>query len=273
MKGGEINMNKMLVIVFPTESDAFNGLDALEELDEKGDITLYAESVVVKDLEGNVTVRQSANDGPIGTAVGMLTGSLVGLLGGPIGALAGATLGGTTGLMVDITESAINQDFLDEVSDVFLPGTTMIVAEVDEEWVTPVDTKMDEFYGIVFRKPKSKVVDDQIEEDSQTFREEVNEMNVELKEKGAKSKANAQKSLKSAKSRLQKVAKRADKKLDQVNSEGKAKISALESQMKDAQAAQKAKIQKRIAQVKADQKKRSEKLQTAKKRASEALTK
>ena len=273
MKGGELNMNKMLVIVFPTESDAFNGLDALEELDEKGDITLYAESVVVKDMEGNVTVRQSANDGPIGTAVGMLTGGLVGLLGGPFGAVVGATIGGSAGLTVDIMEAAINQDFLDEVSNVFLPGTAMVVAEVDEEWVTPVDVRMDEFYGIVFRKPKSQVVDDQIEEDSETFREEVNEMNAELKEKSAKTKANAQKSLKSAKSRLETTAKRADEKLDQVNSEAKAKISALESQMKDAQAAQKAKIQKRIAQVKADQKKRSEKLQKAKLTAKEALTK
>ena len=64
-------MNKMLVAVFDTEPAAFEGLQALKDLHRDGDITLYATAVLVKDFSGAVNVKQSADQGPLGTAVGM----------------------------------------------------------------------------------------------------------------------------------------------------------------------------------------------------------
>jgi uncharacterized membrane protein len=67
-------MNKMLVAVFDTEPAAFEGLSALRDLHREGDITLYASAVMVKDKTGKINVKQEADDGPVGTAVGLLTG-------------------------------------------------------------------------------------------------------------------------------------------------------------------------------------------------------
>ena len=60
-------MNKMLVAVFDTETQAFEGLTALKELHKGGDISLYSTAVIVKDAEGKVEIKQSADRGPVGT--------------------------------------------------------------------------------------------------------------------------------------------------------------------------------------------------------------
>ena len=83
-------MNKLLVAVFDTESAANSGLNALRNLHAAGDITLFATAVLVRDVEGVVSVKQSTDSGPIGTATGLAVGSLVGLLGGPVGVAIGA---------------------------------------------------------------------------------------------------------------------------------------------------------------------------------------
>ena len=135
-------MNKILISTFGTEKAAFEGLSALKDLHESGDITLYASSVIAKDPSGAVSVRQAADSGPVGTLVGMVTGGLIGLLGGPAGVAVGAYVGGFGGLMYDLINTGMSGDFVDEVSAALTPGTVAVVADIDESWVTPVDTRL-----------------------------------------------------------------------------------------------------------------------------------
>ena len=86
-------MDKMLVVVFKDESRAYEGTNALRELHAEGSITLYAAAVIAKDAQGKVTVKQAADQGPAGTALGFATGGLIGMLGGPAGVALGAATG------------------------------------------------------------------------------------------------------------------------------------------------------------------------------------
>lgn len=61
-------MNKIIVAVFDSETDAYKGVDALKNLHNKGDISLYNSAVLVKDSNGKVEVKQSQDEGPIDTA-------------------------------------------------------------------------------------------------------------------------------------------------------------------------------------------------------------
>src|SRR6185369_345427 len=122
-------MNKMLVAVFTNEADAYKGVNALKDLHNSGDITLYASSVIVKDRTSSVSVKQSDDEGPIGTALGLLTGALVGLLGGPVGAAAGAYVGGLGALLYDVNQSGVDYQFVDDVSEVLLPGRAAVIAD------------------------------------------------------------------------------------------------------------------------------------------------
>lgn len=264
-------MNKMLVIAFNTEEDAYEGLNALKDLDGKGDVALYASAVVLKDANGEVTVRQADDKGPLATAVGMLTGAVVGALAGPVGVAIGTTTGAMTGAMFDIGETGINVSFVEEVSAVLAPGKTVVLAEVDEEWVTPIDTKMAQFDGQVLRRLRSEVVEDQLIADSEAFDKEVSELQAELKEKRAQDKATAETAVKSIQKRLNSMVEKATSKLKKVNEEATANIDALKAKMQNANAKQKANLEKKIADIEADRKVRSEKLQGSIKLAKAAL--
>ena len=48
-------MSKFVVVVFPNEAKAFEGLHAFKELDAEDSLTVYAGAVIVKDAEGTVS--------------------------------------------------------------------------------------------------------------------------------------------------------------------------------------------------------------------------
>lgn len=127
-------MNKMLVAVFDSETVAAEGLSALKGLHKDGDITVYATAVLVKDASGKVSIKQAAEQGPIGTGLGMLAGSMVGLLAGPVGLAVGASMGTLTGLIFDLNKSGIDVQFVDEVSKALSPGKAAVLADVEESW-------------------------------------------------------------------------------------------------------------------------------------------
>ena len=87
-------MSKMLVVVFDEEKKAYEGSRALAQLHGEGSISVYGAAVVARDSEGKVSVKDDVEEGPVGTAVGMITGALIGLLAGPEGLVLGAAAGG-----------------------------------------------------------------------------------------------------------------------------------------------------------------------------------
>lgn len=130
---------------------------ALEDLHADGTITLYADAVIAKDADGNTTVKQAADQEPLGTAVGLVTGSLVGLLGGPVGVLVGATTGMAGGALFDVGTTGVGTDFLAEAAESLQAGKAALVAEIEEEWVLPLDSRMEALGGTVFRRTRGEV--------------------------------------------------------------------------------------------------------------------
>ena len=137
-------MDRMLVVVFDKENSAYEGKRALQELKNEGSIGVYAYAVLSKNADGTATIKQGDDSGPIGTLVGTAFGSLIGILGGPVGMVAGATTGMSAGAAADLSNASLGADFLDDVTKELKPNKVALVAEIDEEWVTPVDTRMEE---------------------------------------------------------------------------------------------------------------------------------
>jgi uncharacterized membrane protein len=147
----------MLVVVFDTEDKAYKGRKALLQLDDEGSIAVFAHAVIAKNADGTTTVKQGNNPGPLGTLVGTSLGSLIGLLGGPAGLTIGATVGLLTGSAADLNNARIGAGFIDNVSKELLPGKFAVLAEVQEDWTTPVDVRMEAIDGTVFRRALSEV--------------------------------------------------------------------------------------------------------------------
>jgi uncharacterized membrane protein len=263
-------MNRMLVAVFDSEPVAYQGLNALKRLHDNGDISLYASAVLARDPSGAI-VKQSADPGPAGTALGMLMGSFVGLLGGPAGTVAGASLGAMSGAIADLSYTGVNLDFIDDVSKAMTPGKVAILADIDEAWTTPVDTAIGQLGGKVFRRARSEVVEDQLVRASNEFKAELSELKDELRQASGENKAAVQREIDRLTQQLETTRTQEQKRISQVRTDADARLASLRDQMNRADADRKARIEKRIATVKADLDSRNTKLKQAERSVTEAL--
>src|SRR5579862_7641294 len=157
----ETKMRKFIVVIFPNETKAYEGTRAFQDLNAEGSLTLYGMSVVVKSADGTLSVKQAADQGPLGTASGMLAGALIGLLGGPVGAALGLGGGALIGGAFDLVNLGVSADFIQKVSQELTPGRAALITDVDEEWVTPLDTRMEAIGGVVVREWRTDFEDDQ----------------------------------------------------------------------------------------------------------------
>ena len=264
-------MNKMLVAVFDNENNAFEGLSALQDLHKKGDITLYATAVVSKDENGELRLNTAADQGPVGTATGLFTGSLIGLVGGPIGAAIGAAAGSFVGLIFDISADDINSTFVDEVSRALAKGKTSVIAEIDETWTVPVDTRLEALNAMVFRRLSYEVEEDQLARESEAIAAEFSSLNEEFKQAREEDKAAIKASMAKLKNKAQAINDQLKRKLSESKNQFEAKVSAMQEQMKEARERRKTKIEKRINEVKEEYRQRTEKLKQASKLIGEAI--
>jgi len=168
-----------------------------------------------------------------------------------------------TGLIFDISSDDINTTFVDEVSNALTRGKTAVIAEIDETWTVPVDTRLEALNAMVFRRLSYEVAEDQWARESEAIEAEFSNLNEELKLAKEEDKA----AIKSAMGKLQKKARavndQLNKKLSESRSQLDAKVNTMQEQMKDARDRKKTKIEKRINEVKEEYRARTAKLKKA----------
>ncbi len=196
-------MDRMLVVVFDNASKAYEGAKVLQELDGDGSISVYSHAVVVKNPDDTTTVRQSDDRGPLGTLVGTLLGSLIGLLGGPTGFAIGGAVGLVGGAAADLNKARIGDDFIVDVAKVLLPNRAAVVAEIEEDSTTPVDTRMEAIGGTVFRRGLSEVKHTIHDENIAAIKADLAQMTAEHAKADADRKAKLQENINEIESKLQ----------------------------------------------------------------------
>lgn len=196
-------MDRMLVVVFDNESKAYEGKKALQQLDNEGSIAVYAYAVLAKHADGTATIKQGDDVGPLGTLLGTSLGSLIGLLGGPAGVAIGASAGFGAGAAADIDNSRIGDDFLTDVTKQLQPNRVAVVAEIDEDWTTPVDTRMEAIGGTVFRRALSEVTKTSNEEEVNAMKADLAQLKAEHAKAQADRKAKLQEKINQLDSKIQ----------------------------------------------------------------------
>jgi len=226
----------MLVVVFDKEAKAYEGKQALVALDLEGSISLYASAVVAKNSDGTATVKQGNEPAPFGTLVGTTLGSLIGLLGGPTGVAIGAAAGMTVGAASDVDDARIGDDFLDDVKKALTPGKAAVVADIDEEWTTPVDTRMEKLGGAVYRRAVSAVRDIANDEDTAAIKADIAEMKAEHAQAHAERKAKLLERLNQLDSNLQARLQKAKEQRQRAEGASQAKVAFLKAKATAARA-------------------------------------
>ena len=166
-------MDNYVSIVFDNDTEAYAGLHALWDLDAAGDITVHGAAVIHRDKYGYVDVATKDTDPGVRTAIGVGLGALLGALAGPIGATAGAAAaaagtgaaigaasGGAVGLTSDLVKSDEHEQAAFEGGWVLPRGKSAVIAEVSEQWSTPIDNMAAKLGGTVYRKSKGDIRND-----------------------------------------------------------------------------------------------------------------
>ena len=166
-------------------------------------------------------------------------------------------------MVFDLAKLGISEDFLYDVGRNLEPEKTAVVAEVWEEWVTPVDARMEAAGGMVYRRVRGDIVDAQFERDADALNAEIEQLEAEIKSPNAEAKAKLPAKLDETKAKLRATQERAKKSAEEAKAEMDAKIKSLQDQISKASAETKSKIENQIAEMKEDHKKRTEKLRQA----------
>ncbi len=161
-------MRNFVSVIFDTSSKAYDGLHELWNLDREGDITVHGTAVVHRDSLGRLVVDTDQTDPPLATAVGAGIGALLGALAGPAGAAVGASggaaigaaTGATAGLIADAGRSDVENEAGFETSFVLQPGQHAVIADVSEDWTTPINERMKRLGGTVYRRARAAIRDE-----------------------------------------------------------------------------------------------------------------
>lgn len=161
-------MRNFVTVVFDTSAKAYDGLHELWNLDREGDVTVHGTAVVHRDSLGYLAVDTDQTDPPLATAIGAGIGALLGALAGPAGAAVGASggaaigagVGATAGLIADADRADVESEAGYETRLVLSPGQHAVIADVSEDWTTPINERMKRLGGTVYRRSRDAVRDE-----------------------------------------------------------------------------------------------------------------
>ncbi len=264
-------MEKYVAVVFDTEEQAFTGAEALRELHRNGDVTVYSAAVLGKNAQGRVEFKKVQDEGPFGTAFGLALGGMIGMFAGPAavasgavaagtaaaaqatvgGMLAGSATGGFFGLFRDLWTHDVDTAVVDRVSSEMDAGDHCIVALVEETWTTPLDSKMNEAGGIVFRKARINAEDETWEAEVRALNQELDELEDEWRQAREENKAAVQAKIDGVKARIQENNERVAAKFDEWDAELEERFDAIDEQIANANEANKQKFIERKEKLQA----------------------
>jgi uncharacterized membrane protein len=285
-------MEKFIAVVFENDDNAFMGETTLRGLHSDGELAVYAAAVIGKDLDGKVEVKKFEDEGPLGTALGLVLGGMVGVLAGPLAVASGAALagsaaaatvaasgmavgsmtGGLFGVYRDLWVAGIDSAMLDEVSVELLPGKSCLVASVDEVWTSPLDVKMGEAGGVVFRKARIDAIDEQYAADMAELDREIAELKDEWRQSSEETKQVIHDKIDEAKAKVAEAKENISRRMDELDSQTEARLLAIDEQISAAKESTRQKFERRKAEIQSDYKERKSKLDASIAMAKEALT-
>jgi uncharacterized membrane protein len=248
-------MDRMLVVVFDNDDKAIEGSNALHELDRDGYIAVYDAAIVVKNPNGTTTTKHSGEYGPLGTLAGVAVGGFIGMLGGPLGVAMGAVSGTLIGALADFENVRVGADFIEDAAKELVPGKVALVAEIEEEEITPVDERMEALGGHILRRSLHELRHAENQHDIAVIKAEIAQSKAEHSQARAERKAKLDARIDALNAKLKQKSDQAKVRRETIRRQAEAKVEALRAKAAQSKQNMKARHEKRLAAVKNEYKK------------------
>ncbi|MFC2055383.1 DUF1269 domain-containing protein [Chloroflexota bacterium] len=148
-------MSELIVLAFDNEKGAYEMRDELKVLQKQQLITLEDAAVVVRKPDGKVKVKQAVSLVGAGALGGSFWGLLIGLL--FLAPWLGLAIGAATGAIAGkLTDTGIDDDFIEEVGETIKPGHSALFLLVQDVTPDKVLDALKKFDATVLRTSLSK---------------------------------------------------------------------------------------------------------------------
>jgi uncharacterized membrane protein len=247
------NVESLIVIVFDDRNAALEGLEALRQLDRDAEISLFAAKMVVREPNGAVQLIEDPDDtDPSAIGASSILGAFIGLLAGPIGLFAGAAAGALIAFGVELNRAGVTDEFVADVSTALTPGKVAVVADVMEDWMTPLTSRSEQIGGVLFRRTRTQVKDTQRNLDAAAHRAEMERLKVERAQVGSDRLAKIDAGIDAVRKKLEDALERDRREMLLRQNQRDARIQALKAKADQSQGEIRRRIEARIAEVRRD---------------------
>ena len=173
------------------------------------------------------------------------------------------------GAAFDLTREGVDGEFVEDAGSRLEPGKAAVIAEIDEQWQVPLDTRMEALGGHVVRRTQMQIEDAYLDREIEAAQKELAELESETlaevkasqTDKARKRAEKLQAKIDAAKRKVQEKEDELARKLQSAKDEGNQKIAMLEVQKATATAESKAALDRRLADVRSDYERRTKRLQ------------
>ena len=134
----------VMAAVFSDVSQAETVLKQVQQMDKDGTIDVIDAVVASRAVDGKISIKETAELTPKkGLKRGAVIGGVIGLI-FPPSLLGSAILGGGIGAIVGkFSDRGFDNDVLKEWAEGLEPGTSAVVAVVEQRWVTSLENAID----------------------------------------------------------------------------------------------------------------------------------
>ena len=137
---------ELVARIFDNPDQASEALQFLKDVQaqQRGYLKIVDAAVLVKDLDGKITVKETADvNAKQGRLFGAIAGGLIGLVAGPAGVVVGALAGaGTGGIAASKIDMGLPDEFLQAFQERLQPNTSALVVLVEDEWKNTLSEAM-----------------------------------------------------------------------------------------------------------------------------------
>jgi uncharacterized membrane protein len=183
-------MNNIIIATFTSDKAAIDGVHKLNDLDWRGDIVVYNNVLLRRNLDGTFSYLKDERDiSGWKTMGGMLLGTAVGVLGGPVGALAGMITGLTIGGFADVAQYGFDYDFLESFKDGLPVGTTSLIMQVSEPSEVFINSALEPLGATISRSNVYAEQDRYVQTQLDALDAGIDEAELQLREAAAENKA------------------------------------------------------------------------------------
>jgi len=140
---------KLVAAIFDSREKAEEGESALLGFTREGEFEVHSLARVSRSQFGALEVDEAPADGPVGERLRALISDLrAAATELPAPAFGLVTDLGSWG---DLAGFGSTPDFVQTIARELRPGRAAVLAEIEEDWITPLDTRLEELGGLVIR--------------------------------------------------------------------------------------------------------------------------